>query len=42
MCGANAGAPGSIMVRIDAAPDALVDEARVKDNGAVGGALNGA
>ena len=38
----NAGDPGDIMVRIDAAPDALVDEAHGKDNGAVSGALNGA
>ena len=30
------------MVRIDAAPDALVDEAHLKGNGALSGALNGA
>ena len=37
----NAGDPGDIMVRIDAAPDALVDETHDKGNGAVSGAVNG-
>ena len=38
----SAGEPGDIMVRIDAAPDALVDESRETASGAVSGAVNGA